>query len=603
MIRKEIIYFVCLFAVLFVSQSHSRHNNPIDPYSTPLHTDEISWGVEDVRAPLVWDLGCRGEGILVAILDTGVDYEHPDLMGNVWINPGEDLNGNGIVDSSDYNGIDDDQNGYIDDLRGWNFDLQNNEVMDAHGNGTALAGIIAGDGSGGSSTGVAPEATIMILKNYLAGETGYLQALQYALMMGADVVVSSLTYWWQFDPQPDYAAMRQCMQDALQAGLICVNSIGNVGDQLVNNPIPFNIPSPANCPPPWLHPDQTVMGGLSAVIAVGAYDQNYLLKDYSSVGPSSWFLDDILSLNPNYLWQASWPVAFNDYPYQSGQELGLIKPDLTAPTEVLTTALGGGYLQTYEGTEAAAPHVGGAICLMLSANPYASPENLAEAIMSTAEDRGEPGKDNLWGCGRLDAFAAVAAILAPISGTLTGTVIDSATSEPISDAIIEIPAEGTLTHSDTTGFYLYPGIPEGTHDLRFTADGYDTLWIYDQDFTIGQAETLNVVLTQTVGISDPSNPPNLTTEFRVLQNYPNPFNAETIIPLELPQRSKVKLEIYNVRGQLLGLLYEKTYDAGCPKIHWNASKLPSGVYFYHVNAEGLERGGTFNDVGKMLLLK
>ena len=95
----------------------------------------------------------------------------------------------------------------------------------------------------------------------------------------------------------------------------------------------------------------------------------------------------------------------------------------------------------------------------------------------------------------------------------------------------------------------------------------------------------------------------LPQEYKLKQNYPNPFNAETIIPLELPQRSKVKLEIFNVQGQRLGVPYERIYDSGWPKIRWNASKLPSGVYFYRIIAEGLERGGTFTDVGKMLLLK
>jgi len=95
----------------------------------------------------------------------------------------------------------------------------------------------------------------------------------------------------------------------------------------------------------------------------------------------------------------------------------------------------------------------------------------------------------------------------------------------------------------------------------------------------------------------------LPQEYKLKQNYPNPFNAETIIPLELPQRSKVKLEIFNVQGQRLGVPYERIYDSGWPKIRWNASKLPSGVYFCRITAEGLERGGMFTDVGKMLLLK
>ncbi|HEX7342701.1 MAG TPA: T9SS type A sorting domain-containing protein, partial [bacterium] len=95
----------------------------------------------------------------------------------------------------------------------------------------------------------------------------------------------------------------------------------------------------------------------------------------------------------------------------------------------------------------------------------------------------------------------------------------------------------------------------------------------------------------------------LPQEYKIRQNFPNPFNAETVIPLELPQRSKIRLEIYNVNGQRLGLPFEHTYDAGWPKIRWNAAKLPSGIYFYRITAEGLERGGIFVDAGKMLVLK
>ncbi|RJP82230.1 MAG: T9SS C-terminal target domain-containing protein [Candidatus Zixiibacteriota bacterium] len=87
------------------------------------------------------------------------------------------------------------------------------------------------------------------------------------------------------------------------------------------------------------------------------------------------------------------------------------------------------------------------------------------------------------------------------------------------------------------------------------------------------------------------------------QNYPNPFNPDTVIPLELPQRSKVTIELFNLRGQSLGLIYEGTENAGWPKIRYDASALASGVYFYQVTAEGLEQGGKYQNVGKMLLLK
>jgi hypothetical protein len=95
----------------------------------------------------------------------------------------------------------------------------------------------------------------------------------------------------------------------------------------------------------------------------------------------------------------------------------------------------------------------------------------------------------------------------------------------------------------------------------------------------------------------------LPKEFKLHQNYPNPFNSETIIPLELPQRSQVKIELFNVRGQSLGEVFDGVENAGWPKICYNASHLASGIYFYKVEIQGLERSGKYQSVGKMLLLK
>ena len=455
---------------------------------------DVSWGVVDINATQVWDIGYRGQGILIANLDLGVDYTHPDLADHIWVNPGEDINGNGIVDSSDWNGIDDDLNGYVDDLRGWAFGANSPEVMDEDGHGTATAGVVLGDGTGGSVTGVAPEATMMILKNYAGGESQYWEAQQYAIMMGADVITSSVSYKWRFHPKPDYATMRQNTRMELAAGLIHANSIGNEGDNLNTDPIPFNVATPGNCPPPWLHPDQTLIGRISSTLGVGAYDAGYTLKDYSSVGPSAWNLDDILFLDPEYPYQASWPVSFDDYPYENGRFQALLKPDLAAPTGVTTTALGGGYLSGFIGTSAATPHLGGTLCLLLSAVPDATPELLAEAVMSTAVDMGEPGKDNFWGCGRLDAYAAVAFLLLQSHATLTGLITDAYSGNPVGGATIALPEVTMQAQSDSSGYYLLPGIPEGTYDVRFTASGYDTLWVPDVTLSVGVVETLSVAL-------------------------------------------------------------------------------------------------------------
>ncbi len=95
----------------------------------------------------------------------------------------------------------------------------------------------------------------------------------------------------------------------------------------------------------------------------------------------------------------------------------------------------------------------------------------------------------------------------------------------------------------------------------------------------------------------------LPQEYRLGQNYPNPFNPTTVFPLELPQRSRVTIDIFDVSGRLVWTIEAGVCNAGRANVHFNASRLASGVYFYRVTAEGSERGGMYQDVGKMLLLK
>ena len=71
----------------------------------------------------------------------------------------------------------------------------------------------------------------------------------------------------------------------------------------------------------------------------------------------------------------------------------------------------------------------------------------------------------------------------------------------------------------------------------------------------------------------------------------------------MPQRSQIKIDLFNIMGQKVDLIYEGVKDAGWANVRYNTRTLPSGVYIYYITAEGLERGGNFTDVGKMLLLK
>ncbi len=97
-------------------------------------------------------------------------------------------------------------------------------------------------------------------------------AIQYAVDNGVDITTSSHSYKWYFNPQPNYPMHRQMTDVELAAGVLHTNSTSNDGNSVG---IPFNISAPGNCPGPWMHPDQTLVGGVSSVIGVGNVDAFY----------------------------------------------------------------------------------------------------------------------------------------------------------------------------------------------------------------------------------------------------------------------------------------------------------------------------------------
>ncbi|MCC6273732.1 MAG: S8 family serine peptidase [Deltaproteobacteria bacterium] len=140
----------------------------------------------DIGIESVWDEFQDTGSIVVAVIDTGVDFEHPDLAANMWVNPGE-IPGNQI---------DDDNNGYVDDVHGYDFVNNDGEPMDDNSHGTHVAGILGavGDNAVGVS-GVAWQAKIMALKFLDEGATGTtsgaIPAIEYALAQGAKILVNS----------------------------------------------------------------------------------------------------------------------------------------------------------------------------------------------------------------------------------------------------------------------------------------------------------------------------------------------------------------------------------------------------------------------------
>ncbi|KAA3595758.1 MAG: T9SS C-terminal target domain-containing protein [Calditrichaeota bacterium] len=430
-------------------------------------------GLIMIRAHEVWeDLGYHGAGVVVANLDSGTDYEHPDLGPNIWNNLGEDADGDGVTmeliggvwsfDPGDLNGVDDDNNGYTDDLVGWNMGNNNNDPQGSSSHGTSTAGQVCGNGANGTITGVAPQANCMILQ-VTGGQTSFWEAQQYAMDKDADVITSSYSYKFN-GSSPDYAMFRQNTDMELALGIIHTNSTSNNGNNTGNEPIPYNISAPGNSPPPWIHPDQTLVGGLSSVIGSGNINVNTgIIESSSPHGPAAW--EDIQANHPGYPYTL--PSNYHDYPYETQTgAIGLLKPDVSSPGASTQSTLPGGGYGSFGGTSSATPHLAGVCALMLSASPTLTPADISKFMQLTSVDLGAPGKDPRYGAGMVDAYEAVSAVAQPI---MQGYLTD-ANGNIIPNASVKSPS--TLAHTDSTGFY----------QVRVPADTIQTVTFYKYGF-------------------------------------------------------------------------------------------------------------------------
>ncbi len=173
-------------------------NDPLYPQQWGLdNTGQVIGGIPgspdaDIDAPEAWDTTTGDPAVVVAVVDTGVAYDHPDLAPTIWTNLGES------GDGRDSNGVDDDGNGLIDDWRGWDWVGRDNDPYDLHYHGTHVAGTIAAQGNDGAGvTGVVWDGTIMPLRVLNAAGSGtwadLASAFAYAGREGADIVNASLS--------------------------------------------------------------------------------------------------------------------------------------------------------------------------------------------------------------------------------------------------------------------------------------------------------------------------------------------------------------------------------------------------------------------------
>ena len=229
--------------------------------------------VEKINAHKVWEMGFTGDGIIVAVLDTGVNTDHVDLKNHLW----------------------DDGNGHhgVNTLVGDPYFPQYTDrydVSDAEGHGTHCAGTVCGDGTSGTITGMAPDAELMCVK--VLGDEGegtletILAGVEYAVENGADVLSMSLGISGPTDLVNE--VVREAFENMLPLDVVAAVAAGNDGAKQGEYPIPYNINAPASCPPPYLSSDQTEIGGKTNVICVGAVNYSDVACDFSSEGPVTW---------------------------------------------------------------------------------------------------------------------------------------------------------------------------------------------------------------------------------------------------------------------------------------------------------------------------
>ena len=358
--------------IAMIGYAIERNWIPDGEVATPAPaTREITQNITQVHADQVWALGYTGQGVVVAVIDTGVNYNHVDLADHLW-DGGSEFPHHG-------------------------YDVKNgdNDPYDDQGHGSHCAGTVCGDGSGASQTGMAPDATLMCVKCLDSSGNGGAESIsagiQWAVEHGCDMFSMSLGI--ATSTVPERTLLRHTCEAALDAGVVAAIAAGNEGNSQWQAPIPNNVRVPGSCPPPYMDEVQAENpGGHTCSVCIGAVDYSDAAAYFTSRGPVTWT-----------------NTEFGDYPYEPG--IGLIRPDVCAPgvdIKSINYQSNTGYT-LMSGTSMATPCAAGCIALMLSKDINLSPSDVCRILEETALPLAE-GKSNTFGFGRIDVLQAVEAI-------------------------------------------------------------------------------------------------------------------------------------------------------------------------------------------------
>jgi Ca2+-binding RTX toxin-like protein len=486
----------------------------------------------DIHATAAWDTSNNALSVIVADIDTGIDYTHPDLYENIWINPGEipasrranltdvdgdgritfwdlndpvnqgpgkitDLNGNGYIDGGDLlkamnqvggvdagtggwaDGVDQDGNGYKDDLIGWDFVNNDNDPMDDYGHGTHTSGTIGALGNNNRGVaGVVWKTQLMALK-FLdntgnGNDVGASQAINYSVAKGA--MVSSNSWGGTGYSSTLFTAI----QNAGAAGQLFVAAAGNSNmntDVTPYYPAGYNLPN---------------------VIAVAATDRTDHRSSFSNYGPAS--------------------------------------VDLGAPGSSILSAWPNNSYATLNGTSMATPHVSGAAVLLRALHPSWTYSDVKSRLLSTVDPVPDLAGKTVTG-GRLD-LAAAADISVP---DVPGSGIDIRMLQAQTDGLQAVTLTYAITGASVAPFEI--GLYRSTDALA----GGDT---YLGSVTIASAADLAVgthVKTYTIGggagqVALPGfGAPEMDADYFILaladrtrvvaEDDADPFNEDNTVPL------------------------------------------------------------------------
>jgi subtilisin family serine protease len=273
----------------------------------------------DISALRAWTLNKGSKQIKVAVIDTGVDYNHPDLRDQMWVNERE-LNGT--------KGVDDDGNGYVDDIYGHDFSNDDGDPMDGHGHGTHCAGVIGAIHNNQTGiAGVMPNVTLVAIKflsdSGSGGTDQAIAAIEYAIKAEVDVMSNS----WGGGKYSQ--ALEETIKRASDAGIIFVAAAGNSSENTDSDP---HYPSNYEIP---------------NVVSVGALTAQNNIAKFSNFGPET--------------------------------------VDIAAPGKKINSTVTNNKYKVFSGTSMAAPHVAGALGLLVAHNGKMDHEDMMDRLIATAE--------------------------------------------------------------------------------------------------------------------------------------------------------------------------------------------------------------------------